>query len=113
MTKREFFQVLSRIKNKYQWKLDQCPISPISHVLTIRGFKKEQEYCPITAVCKEVKNKKINMNNALDKGRELLNLKKQTAENIVWAADGCALSIRVKAEYRRKLIKTLGLQEIK
>lgn len=110
MTKREFFNVLRLIRNKFNWKIDKCKVLGFH---TIRGFDKKtkKEYCPITAVHKFLNNENAGLVKASIIGVDKLKLRRKTTDNIIWAADGCNLNEKTKTHYRKELLKALGVED--
>lgn len=100
----KFWSTLRKIANNRRWtrEIDECG--------NIRLFDKNgSEYCPLTAVYKNLKDEFVHSDCAKDAAREL-GIADEYAEAIMDAADD-NVSVSRDRKFRNKLAKTLKLSK--
>lgn len=96
----EFFIALGKTKEKFEWKLVGKDIRG-----TLKGFiNNTHEYCPLTAVCLDIKNINLAQDDFVH-AASILNLSK--GRDIAMAAD---FTHKLHAVLRERILETVGLE---
>ena len=108
MTIDTFLEKLSKTVEHFKAK-GQWTVGTIDN-LRLRGdYYGSFYYCPITAVCKMETGVDVGITEAGREGAALLRLERKDVEQIISAADDLNYAAGYSEEFRKKLLKTVGI----